>query len=218
MRLSDQLQVSRERLVVAREEERRRLRREIHDGLGPLLTGVALSADAAGNLIVRSPQEALALVNAVRTDSRTAIGEVRRIVDDLRPPALDELGLVGALEARAARTARRTDGQELKASVNAPELLPALPAAVEVAAYRIATEALTNVVRHSTAGNVVVRLSCAEELCIEVVDDGLSATSWRPGLGLTSTHKRAAELGGHCEVGPGTDGGRVCVSLPLVVA
>lgn len=105
-RLSEQLQLSRERLVMAREEERLRLRRDLHDGLGPLLTGIALSADAASNLATRSPVESAQLLAAVRADSRTAIAEVRRIVDDLRPPALDELGLVAALQARTQLTGR----------------------------------------------------------------------------------------------------------------
>jgi two-component system NarL family sensor kinase len=217
-RLSEQLQVSRERLVVAREEERRRLRRDLHDGLGPLLTGVALSADAAANLAVRSPAEALALLEAVRADTRTAISEVRRIVEDLRPPALDELGLVAALQVRAAQTSRRVDGAALSAVVDAPRELPALPAAIEVAAYRIATEALTNAVRHSTASRIVVRLLCDVDLSVEVDDDGLGVADWVPGVGITGMHERAAELGGSCEAGPGPDGGRIRVSLPLVVA
>jgi signal transduction histidine kinase len=217
-RLSEQLQVSRERLVLAREEERRRLRRDLHDGLGPLLTGVALSADAAVNLAHRSPAEAAALMDAVRIDSRTAISEVRRIVDDLRPPALAELGLVAALQARAAQTSRRSDGADLVATVDAPDELPPLPAAIEVAAYRIATEALVNVVRHSRASQVVVRLACAESLDLEVVDDGTAAGEWAAGVGVTGMRERVAELGGSCDVGPSPAGGRVRVSLPLVVA
>lgn len=215
-RLSQQLQVSRERLVVAREEERRRLRRDLHDGLGPLLTGVALSADAAVNQAARSPQDAVALMDQVRAQSRTAITEVRRIVDDLRPPALDELGLIAALQVRAAQTSRRSDGAALIASVEAPSALPALPAAVEVAAYRIATEALVNTVRHSRASRVVVRLTCADTLDLEIEDDGVSEPSWSAGVGITGMHERVAELGGSCQAGPGPQGGRIAVSLPLV--
>ncbi len=218
MRLSEQLQLARERLVVAREEERRRLRRDLHDGLGPLLTGVALSADAVANLTTRSPGEAGVLLDAVRADSRIAIREVRRIVDDLRPPALDELGLVAALRARTDRASQRADGTALSAVVDAPSALPALPAAIEVAAYRIATEALNNAVRHSAAQHVVVRLTCGTDLSVEVDDDGRAGDAWTPGVGITGMQERAAELGGHCEVGPGPDGGRVRVSLPLVSA
>lgn len=205
--LSDQLQISRERLVLAREEERRRLRRDLHDVLGPLLTGVALSADAAANLAEGSPAVALGMITAVRADSRPAIGEVRRIVEDLRPPALDELGLVAALQVRAAQTARRSDGSMLAAVVDAPAQLPPLPAAVEVAAYRIVMEALTNAVRHSTASRVVVRLHCDTELFFEVNDDGQplqqGPDDWAPGVGIAGMHERVAELAGRCDVGPG---------------
>lgn len=214
-RLSQALQTSREHLVAAREEERRRLRRDLHDGLGPLLTGVALSADAAANYLQASPDEAADLLVSVRADSRSAIREVRRLVDDLRPPALDELGLVGALEARAAQTRHRSDGSALSATVQAPPNLPPLPAAIEVAAYRIATEALTNAVRHSDASQVTVRVNCDDALTVEVCDDGAAAASWAAGVGIRSMYERTAELGGRCEAGPSGDGGRVRVTLPL---
>jgi two-component system NarL family sensor kinase len=216
--LSEQLQASRERLVRAREEERRRLRRDLHDGLGPLLTGIALSADAADNLAGRAPVQASALITAVRSDTRTAIGEVRRIVEDLRPPALDELGLLAALQARAAQTGHRADGSCLTALLEAPESLPALPAAVEVAVYRIVTEALTNTVRHSTASRVTIRLTCSGELSVEVRDDGTGRDPWTMGVGIAGMRERVAELGGRCEVGPGQHGGRVWLSLPLAGA
>ncbi len=220
-RLSQQLQVSRERIVTAREEERWRLRRELHDG-GPLLTGVALSADAAANLAPRSPEEVPKLLAAVRSESRAAIAEVRRIVDDLRPAALDELGLVPALEVRAGQVSRRSDGAPLEAVVDA-EPIPPLPAAIEVAAYRIATEALTNVIRHSTASSVVVRLCCDRLCCddalrLDVLDNGRSAGHWSGGVGIGAMRERAAELGGQCSVGPSPAGGQVRVSLPLVSA
>lgn len=155
------------------------------------------------------------LVDAVRKETRTAIAEVRRIVDDLRPPALDELGLVAALQARAAQVAYRADGSALSATVDAPPTLPPLPAALEVAAYRIATEALTNAVRHSSARSVVVRLLCDEQLRVEVQDDGAGHDGWTAGVGLSSMRERAAELGGSCEAGPGPTGGVVRVALPL---
>lgn len=220
---SRELQLSREHLVTAREEERRRLRRDLHDGLGPLLTGVALSADAAANIQNSAPEEARTLLRGVRADTRTAIAEVRRLVDDLRPSALDELGLVAALEVRTAQTVRRADGAALHARVE-PDELGALPAAVEVAAYRIATEALTNVVRHSCARSVVIRLAMAGSmLCIEILDDGVPdvpsgsplGRSWTAGLGMSSMRERAEELGGACQVGPSQSGGAVRAHLPL---
>ena len=216
--LLEQLQLSRERLVIAREEERRRLRRELHDGLGPLLTGVALSADTVANLAGGSPDAALQeKLSAVRSDTRSAIQEVRRIVDDLGSPALDALGLVEALRIRADRAGRRSDGAALQIVLEAGELPPLSPA-VEQAAYRIATEAITNVVRHSSATSMVVRLGADETgLHCEVLDDGDRTTAWRPGVGITGMRERAAQLGGSCKVGPGPRGGEVRVWLPMAL-
>jgi two-component system NarL family sensor kinase len=216
--LLEQLQVSRERLVVAQEDERRRLRRELHDGLGPLLTGVALSADTAANLAGGAPDDALqAKLADVRSDSRAAIQEVRRIVEGLGSPALDELGLVEALRLRTAQTTSRSDGSPLTVHVEAAEL-PALPPAVEQALYRIATEALTNAVRHATAKRVTVRLTCDSAVHCEVTDDGGDSRPWVPGVGISAMRERVAELGGTCEVGRTPAGGLVRVCLPLVLA
>jgi signal transduction histidine kinase len=217
-RLSDDLQLSRERLIAAREEERRRLRRDLHDGLGPLLTGVAMSADAAANLNDRAPGQAAELLGHVRKDSRTAITEIRRIIDDLRPPSLERLGLIGAIEERAARTRTRVDGAPIEVIVDCGAKPLSLPAAIEVAAYRIATEAITNTVRHSDASRVVIRVNCDEALVIEVDDDGSQSSPWTAGVGISGIRDRVAEVGGRCRVGPTADGGRVHVALPLVSA
>ncbi|MFI5735225.1 sensor histidine kinase [Kribbella sp. NPDC051587] len=214
-RLSTELQSSREKLVAAREEERRRLRRDLHDGLGPTLTGIAFTADAAANLVDTDTDKTRDLLNTLRTDTRAAIGDVRRLVDDLRPPALDELGLVGALRQRADQLSFRADGATIQVEV-AAEGLPALPAALEVAAYRIATEALTNVVRHSRATSAVLALRCGNDLEVEVTDDGPPNGAWHPGVGLHAMRERAAELGGAFEAGPTPTGGLVRASLPLV--
>ncbi|MEO7449121.1 MAG: histidine kinase [Humibacillus sp.] len=217
------LQRSREHLVTAREEERRRLRRDLHDGMGPLLTGVALAADAAANLRESAPDEVDALLRTIRTDTRTAIAEIRRVVDDLCPPVLDELGLVATLEAKAAHTVRRSDGTPLRVTVEASRL-GSLPPAFEIAAYRIATEALNNVVRHSTASAVrlLIRRDENELLVVEVLDDGAvegdSGCAWRPGVGIAGMLERAAELGGSCDIGPSARGGAVRARLPLVPA
>lgn len=213
--LTAQLQSSREHIITAREEERRRLRRDVHDGLGPALTGVALTADAAANLIDRDLQRTRELLASVRTDARDALADVRRLVDDLRPPALDELGLVGALRHRAEQPAWRADGASLQVRLDAPDRAPILPAATEVAAYRIATEALTNVIRHSQASTAVLRLRWDESLDVEVIDDGAPNGAWQPGVGLQAMRERAAELGGTFEAGPSATGGRVYASLPL---
>jgi signal transduction histidine kinase len=209
---------SRERLVVAREEERRRIRQDLHDGLGPTLTGIALSADAAANLIASDPGTVDALLGDLRRDARAALTDVRRLVDDLRPPALDELGLLGALRQRADQLAWRADGRAIAVRLDAPEALPVLPAAVEVAAYRIATEALTNIARHASARSAVVEVRCADALVVEVTDDGRSDEGWSPGVGLTGMRERASELGGRFEAGPCAGGGRVFVSIPLDAA
>lgn len=215
-RLVEQLQLSRERLVLTREDERRRLRRELHDGLGPLLTGVAMSADTAANLAgdAAGPelQERLA---GVRRDTRSAISEVRRIVEGLGSPALDELGLVQALQLRTDQVRERSDGAPLLARVEAHQV-SRLPAAVEQAVYRIATEALTNVVRHSRASRVVVHVASDEHsVRCEVLDDGETTRAWKPGVGIAGMHERVAELGGTCSIGPGPRGGQVRVCIPV---
>jgi two-component system, NarL family, sensor kinase len=215
--LSNELQASRGRIVAAREEERRRLRRDLHDGLGPTLTGMAFSADAAANLVESDVEQAQRLLDAIRSDSRTAIADVRRLVDDLRPPALDDLGLVDALRQRADQMSWRADGGAIRVQLEMPDRMPALPAALEVAAYRIATEALTNVVRHSRASIAVLRLHCDSTLDIEVTDDGAPNGVWRPGVGLRAMRERVAELGGCFDAGPSPDGGRVFASFPLGV-
>jgi two-component system NarL family sensor kinase len=212
-RLSDALQISRERLVTATEEERRRLHRELHDSLGPTLTGAAFTADAAGNLIGSDPPQAIRLTTQAGVQIRAAIDDVRRLVYGLRPPALDELGLPAAVRRHATQLAGEVD-----ITVDADSALPTLPAAVEVAAYRIATEALTNVVRHSGARHAVVSIRAdADTLRLSVTDDGAPYEAWQPGVGLQSIAERAAELGGVCEAGPTPHGGRVAAQLPLGV-
>jgi two-component system, NarL family, sensor kinase len=213
--LSQELQRSRERLVAAREEERRRLRRDLHDGLGPTLTAVTLKADAARRLLDTAPDRADALLAELRADAKQAIGDLRRVIYDLRPAALDELGLLGALGEQVDRFAR----QGPPISLHAPPTLPVLPAAVEVAAYRIITEALTNIARHANAHQVTITVAIDGDLCLAVQDDGTTSTAngggWRPSTGLQSMAERAAEVGGTLQAGPTPTGGRVRVSLPL---
>ena len=213
VRLTGDLQRSRERLVTAREEERRRLRRDLHDGLGPQLATLTLKLDAARNLIERAPESAAGLLAELKTQTQTAVADIRRLVYELRPPALDELGLVGALREQVAQY--RWD--ELCVVVDAPERLPALPAAVEVAAYRIALEALTNVVRHADARNCAISLGLSGGLSLDIRDDGRGLPDeHRAGVGLHSMRERAAELGGSCEIASAPGGGTcVTVWLPL---
>ncbi|CAA9480953.1 MAG: hypothetical protein AVDCRST_MAG12-1501 [uncultured Rubrobacteraceae bacterium] len=217
VRAMNDLRRSREGLILAREEERRRLRRDLHDELAPTLAALGLSAAAVGELIPNDPEGAASANEKLRKTIRATVGDVRRLVYDLRPPALDELGLVGALEERAARL--EADDGDLRVTVEAPDAMPDLPAAVEVACYRIAQEALTNVSRHAGAGTCRVRIACPGErvLEVEVEDDGVGLPE-RPqgGVGLHSMRERAEELGGTCEIGPATPSGtRVFARLPL---
>lgn len=190
------LQAARQRLVAAREEERRRLRRDLHDGLGPQLTAVTLRVDAARNLLVSSPEQADDLLVELRADVRAAIDDIRRVVYDLRPPGLDDLGLVGALRLHA--RACTGNGAPLRVDVIGDDV-DGLPAPVEVAAYRIAIEAITNAVRHARAHRCDVRVARHDDLTVEVTDDGIGLPpQWRAGVGVTSMRERAAELGGTC--------------------
>jgi signal transduction histidine kinase len=217
VRLTADLQHSRERLVTAREEERRRIRRDLHDGLGPALASLTLKADAARNLLSNDPAAAGALLSDLKTQTQFAIADIRRLVYELRPPALDELGLVAAIHAQAAQYDGHGDGLAISVVTTPPDL-PPLPAAVEVAAYRIVSESLTNVVRHAHARHCQVRITCDGGLRLEIADDGvgLGATS-HSGVGLQSMRERAAELGGVCLVEPAADHGgtRVLARLPL---
>lgn len=214
--LRRELQSIRERLVLAREEERSRLRRELHDGLGPLLGGVKLRLETARNLAARDPERSLALVDAAIDDQAEVMTEIRRIVHDLRPPALDDLGLVRALEQQA----DRLTGGGLVVDVSG-ETPADLPPAVEVAAYRIASEALANVRRHASASFASVRLEHdARMLRLEVRDDGTGIPADAVGgVGLRSLRERAQELGGTLEIGDADGGGTVIrAGLPLAHA
>ena len=216
--LAAALQESREQSVTAIEEERRRLRRDLHDGLGPRLSGIAFTADAARNSVRTAPDAAEALLAQLRAETSTAIDEIRGLVYAMRPPALDELGLVRAIRQQALAL-RTPEGTPLRLTVQAPPTLPPLTAAVEVAAYRIVVEALTNAARHSGSDTVTAALSAdAGALTIEVHDRGAKRQGrWKAGVGMSSMRERAAEIGGSIEVGPGDTGGRVRARLPLSV-
>ncbi len=196
------LQRSREQLVLAREEERRRLRRDLHDELAPTLAALGLTAATVGELIPRDPDRATAVNAKLEAALRAAVGDIRRLVYDLRPPALDELGLVEAIRERADQYSSGL-ASDLTVKVEVSSSLPPLPAGVEVAVYRIVQEALNNVARHARAHNCVVRLHSTEDgwLRVDVVDDGIGLRAdHKIGVGLPSMEERAAELGGNCSL------------------
>lgn len=198
VRLTADLQRSRERLVTAREEERRRLRRDLHDGLGSALTSAMFKMDATDEMIDRDPVTARALLAEVRAQTQASIDDIRRLVYNLRPPILDEWGLMAALHEHVAQY----NLNNVRVSIDAPLSLPPLPAAVEVAVYRMVLEALANVIKHAQATTCTIRLHLMDDaLTVEVQDDGLGRrASCHAGVGVTAMRERAEELGGWCVV------------------
>jgi signal transduction histidine kinase len=217
VRVMADLRRSRERLVLAREEERRRLRRDLHDELAPTLAALGLSAATVGELIPTDPKGAAFANEKLQAAIRATVGDIRRLAYDLRPPALDDLGLIEAITERASSYDVGDEG--FRATVEAPGELPPLPAAVEVAAYRIVQEALMNVSRHARASACTVRLERTDgrALTIEVTDDGVGLPDTpEGGVGLSSMRERAAELGGECEIVRSRPSGtRVFARLPF---
>jgi len=221
VRLTTDLQRARERLVTAREEERRRLRRDLHDGLGPQLSGQALTIDAIRVVMRDDPKRAEALLLDLKTQAQDAVTDIRQLVDELRPPALDELGLLGALRTSVARFGQ--SGPVISFVV--PDWLPELPAAVEVALYHISREGMINALRHAAAKEVVVTLALHDAdsvLRLEIRDDGrgfLDPSEGDPprtGVGISSMRERAEELGGQFTITPGPGQGTVIrADLPI---
>lgn len=207
--LAEALRRSHERIIALREEERRRIRRDLHDGLGPTLAGLVLGIDRARAQLDRDVTAAAHTLDTLGEQAAAAVTDVRRLVHDLRPPTLDELGLAGAL---------REEGRRLGVAVIDADDVPPLPAAVEVAVYRIALEALTNANRHARAAAVSLHLRLEEETVeLEVADDGPGIDPGHPiGIGLASMRERAGELGGRCVIAPRQPTGTmVRATLPL---
>jgi two-component system NarL family sensor kinase len=212
---TEALRRSVERLVLAREEERLRIRRDLHDGLGPTLAAVALQVEAVRRRIHDDPEGADSMLDRVVGQVRAGIADIRRLVNDLRPPILDQLGLVAAIQ-EATTSFSEPDGA-FNVTVKAKGNFADLPAAIEVAAFRIVMEAVNNARRHGRAATCQVRLSAERTLEITVEDDGVGvAVGHTPGVGLTSMRDRAVELGGtwdlSTELGTGTV---VRAGLPL---
>ena len=215
VRVTADLRRARERLVVARDEERRRLLRDLHDELGPRLASHTLLVDAARSALLRDGSRADALLADLALETRRSLEEVRRIARGLRPPALDELGLSEALRNAAEQCA----SNQLAVEVDVSDV-ESTPTAVETAAYHVAREALANVVRHADARWCAVRLrrDGGGALVLEIEDDGRGGVvSGTPsGLGLKSMRERPAEVGGDCVIGERPGGGtRVRAVFPL---
>jgi signal transduction histidine kinase len=201
VRLAAELRRSSVSIVSAREEERRRLRRDLHDGMGPALTGVSLGLRTAVRQLERSPYAlpltpSRELLDRIADEVDALVIEVKRVVRDLRPTALDQLGLIDAVGEFT-----RTFGDDLEFHLTMPSTPIELPAAVEVATYRIVTEAVTNVVRHAQAAQCWLSISTGPTVDIDVVDDGIGVTDGVPiGVGWTAMRERATELGGSVQV------------------
>jgi signal transduction histidine kinase len=212
VRLHEDLLRSRAEVVALREDERRRLRRDLHDGLGPTLAAIRLKAGLAAREV---PPESAArgLLGEIDTEVTTSLADVRRLVEALRPPALDELGLLGAVRSRAAALAG-----EMEIDVDGSDARGPLPAAIETAAYRIAVEAMTNAIRHSDGTRCTVSILVGDDVVeLGVRDDGHGLKPDRtPGVGLRSMRERAAEVGGTLTVWSPAEGGMVIIArLPL---
>lgn len=211
--LDDSLRKSREQILAVREDERRRLHRDLHDGLGPTLASLYQRLDIADRVLDSNGGESHRLIAESKSQLVDTIDEVRRLVHLLRPPALDELGLASAL-----REAWYHGAEGLRIEVNEPNPLRALPAAIEVAAYRIAMEAVTNVSRHADARHCAVTLEMdARALVLSITDDGRGAAlSGTPGTGIRSMRERAEEVGGTLELRENTPAGTIVTAvLPL---
>ena len=211
-RLVSDLQRSRENVVLAREEERRRVRRDLHDGIGPLLSALGTHADVAALRLERDPATVAEPLGRIRQIADDAVAGLRGVVDDLQPVGLDELGLLGALQELA--TALSSDDGRVQITGTTGT---SLPAAVEVAVYRIVAEAVSNALRHGHARLVTVALAREEShLDLEVRDDGAGVPeSAAAGVGLASMRDRADELGATFSLDTSERGTTVRASFPV---
>jgi two-component system NarL family sensor kinase len=215
-RATADLQQSRERLVNAREEERRRLRRDLHDRLGPTLASLYQRIDTASYLIASNPAAATKLLDNTKTQMKAVVGDIRRLVYSLRPPVLDELGLLAAIREECDRLLGGARAPRLELAL--PPALPPLPAATEVAVYHIVIEAVANVVKHSQAQLCRIQITLdARRLNVSIRDNGIGImSSIRSGVGFQSMRERASELGGWVNIAPQQPSGTIVeAELPL---
>jgi len=214
--LDEQLLRSREQLVTAREEERSRLSRELHDNVGPTLAGIRLQLEAARGALPADFSGAELMDRAVQ-GIQGALATLRRVVHDLRPPELDTLGLPGALR----ELALFLSGPTLKVDTSLPGegAVSVLSKPVEVAAYRIVAEALTNVVRHAQATRAEISLELgAGQLVVQVSDDGIGVqpNSGGHGMGMRFMAQRAQEIAGQFSCQSDHTGTAIRAVLPVL--
>jgi two-component system, NarL family, sensor kinase len=218
VRLAADLQRSRQRLVTAQEEERRRLRRDLHDGLGPTLAAHLLKIGLARSHLEHNAEKADRYLEQLESETEDILAEVRRLVYNLRPPSLDQLGLAGAIHACAGDYNHPSgDAGQMRVQARTPEKKPELPAAVEVAAYRIVQEALTNAHRHSHATLCTIDLQIQDDLHLSISDNGRGIENKKiSGVGLHSMRERAVELGGSFKIQASETGGtKITVTIPI---
>jgi two-component system NarL family sensor kinase len=185
---------------MATESERKRLRRDLHDGLGPVLAALVLQIEATRAFVSSNAATADVKLAELHRDARAAVDDVRRMVYALDPVALDGHSLLSALRLHAARFEQASGGR-LRVRVKTPAHLPPLPRETELAIRQIAGEALTNVVRHARASECVVHVDVGDDVHITIVDNGVGLPERpRVGLGLPSIQERVRELDGECRI------------------
>ncbi len=213
--LASELTRAQHDVVESREQERLRLRRDLHDGLGPALAAQSMLAASARRLLADDPRRARALLSQLERELASTLEQARGLIYSLRPPELDDLGLVAALRAKVDDLTRGTVAVDFVTD----DLEEPLPAAIEVALYRLVTEAVTNVVRHARATNCRVELrTSGTQISVSIADDGTGIVSDRKGVGLSAMQERVLELGGQLELHPASADGRgtvVSATLPL---
>lgn len=212
VQLTDALQDSRQRIVTTREEERKRLQRDLHDGLGPALAAQIFRLGAARGLLETNPQAADNLLGDLEQGLEATMNDIRRLVYGLRPLALDQLGLIGAIKSFVNQNKSTCDIQ-----LELPDQLPHVNAATEVAVYRIVQTAVDNVIKHSHATRCKVTLKIDKNMTVKIDDNGVGMDNKaEQGVGLTSIQERAEELGGELSViHLRPSGTSIRVSLPL---
>jgi len=216
--LTPMMQRSMQQIVRATDAERRRIRAELHDGVGAGLTAVRLKVDAAHQLVGQRPERAAEMLDSASADIGSVLEDVRRLIEGLRPAVLDRMDLGAALRQRADELSSHSPG--LSVTVVDEALLDQLSPGVEVSVYRLVTEAMTNVVRHADATHCEVLVSARRDgIVIEVCDDGTGSTEHRSdGVGLSSMAARASEAGGYVIAGERPHRGfRVQAVIPRAV-